>query len=458
MADHTIARTSYGPVQGGVGDGILFFKGIPYAAAPTGAGRFKPPAPPAPWQEVRDATMFGARAIQPERAFTIAPEVIAVFASDIAEPMSEDCLFLNIWTPDNQNEEEKGDLPVMVWLHGGAFISGSGAAPWYDGSKLARKGNVVVVTLNHRLGALGHLYLGELAGAEFAQSGNVGMLDIVAALRWVRDNIAAFGGDPGNVTIFGESGGGAKACVLMAMPAAEGLFHKAIVESGPAVEMMAKDAATQTARQMMTELGLTDAAQLEGVPAARLLEAQGKVLAQLSALSFANRRRQGFNPVIDGTVLPGGPFEPAAPSISAHIPMMIGTNKDEMNLFHGVDSWPDQVSDENLVEAVGKFVGERATAIVAAYRYVRPKASAREIALAIATDQSVRMPSLTIADRQMAQNGAPVFVYLFTWETPVLAGRLGSCHALEIPFVFDNLDKTKLTGDAPTRLVLADTM
>jgi para-nitrobenzyl esterase len=274
----------------------------------------------------------------------------------------------------------------------------------------------------------------------------------------VRDNIEKFGGDPDNVTIFGESGGGAKSCMLMAMPAAQGLFHKAIVQSGPSVETMDAAAATDTARDVMKELGAASVADLVAAPADKLLAAQNAVLARISALSFANRRKQGFNPVIDGAVLPGGPFAPTAPAISAKVPLMIGTNKDEMNLFFGLAPWAEGLREDKLAETAAQFVGDSAPAIVAAYRAAEPEASPRDLVLRIATDLSMRMPSLVIADRKIAQGGAPVFVYLFTWETPVLEGKLGACHGLEIPFVFDNLDKVRVAGDAPTRGVLADAM
>ncbi|MGH6982043.1 MAG: carboxylesterase family protein, partial [Stellaceae bacterium] len=213
MPTEFVAETLTGKLQGTFEDGIMCFKGVPYAAPPVGALRFKPPRKPAPWQGVRDATQFGARAWQNDAAFNLAPAIREVFAEPPAQPVSEDCLFLNVWTPAL---DDCCDRPVMVWLHGGAFISGSGASPWYDGANLAAKGNIVVVTLNHRLGAFGYLHLAEIGGADYASSGNVGMLDIVAALAWVRDNIEKFGGDPANVTIFGESGGGAKSCMLMA--------------------------------------------------------------------------------------------------------------------------------------------------------------------------------------------------------------------------------------------------
>jgi len=455
MPNEFIADTVSGKIQGAFADGVLCFKGVPYAAPPVGALRFRPPAKLAPWQGVRDATQFGARAWQNDAAFNLAPAIRAVFGDVPEQPVNEDCLFLNVWTPAL---DDGGDRPVMVWLHGGAFISGSGASAWYDGANLARKGNVVVVTLNHRLGAFGFLHLAGVGGADYAASGNVGMLDIVAALEWVRDNIEKFGGDPENVTIFGESGGGAKSCMLMAMPSAHGLFHKAIVQSGPSVETMDAAAATATARDVMNELGAPSVADLVAAPAEKLLAAQNAVLGRISAMSFANRRKQGFNPVIDGEVLPGGPFAPGAPAISKNVTLMIGTNRDEMNLFFGMAPWAESATDATLPDAARQFLGDRTPGIVAAYRAADPKAAARDLVLRIATDQSIRLPSLVIADRKVAQHGAPVYVYLFTWATPVADGKLGSCHALEIPFVFDNLDKTRLTGDAATRGVLADAM
>ncbi len=455
MPSELVANIATGKIEGALADGILSFRGIPYAAPPVGSLRFKPPVRLGPWSSVRAATRFGARAMQNDDAFNLAPAIRAVFTAPAREPMSEDCLFINVWTPAL---DDGGDRPVMVWLHGGGFIAGSGASDHYDGTNLARKGNVVVVTLNHRLGAFGYLHLAELGGGEYAQSGNVGMLDIVAALEWVRDNATAFGGDPGNVTVFGESGGGAKTCILMAMPAAQGLFHKAIVQSGPSVETMTAAAATGTARQVMQALGVSSVPDLAATPAATLLAAQNSVLGRIGALSFANRRRQGFNPVIDGVILPGGPFAPAAPAISADVPLMIGTNRDEMNLFFGMAPWTEGLAEDRLADAARPFLGDRTAAIVAAYRAAEPHASPRDIVLRIATDQAVRIPSLTIADRKVALRAAPTYVYLFTWETKVADGKLGSCHALEIPFVFDNLDKTRLTGDAPTRGMLAEAM
>ena len=457
MAQRVEVETNCGKIRGLAENGINVFKGIPYAESPEGERRFAPPVKLAPWTGVRDAFEFGNRAMQDDNAFGLNPALLKLFAGRTLPPMSENCLVLNVWTPGVDDGRKR---PVRFWCHGGAFIAGSGDSPWYDGTNLCRKGDVVVVTINHRLGAFGYLHLADFGGEEFAGSGNAGMLDIIAALEWVRDNIAAFGGDAGNVTIFGESGGGAKVSVLMAMPAAHGLFHKAIIQSGPAVEMASRDDASETARQLFAELQMSPAKAggLRGIPAEKIAQAQAAVLRKVSMMSFSNRRRVGFNPVVDGKHLPGGPFEPAAPAISANVPLMIGTNKDEMTLFFGFAPWLDGLDEASMRSRVQMFVGGSADRIIEHYRRARPNDSMRDLVLAIATDHAMRMPSLVIADRKVAQHAAPVFVYLFTWDTPVLGGKLKSPHALEIPFVFDNVQGSGLTGDSPTRFPLAEKM
>jgi para-nitrobenzyl esterase len=454
MADYSVAETNSGKLRGAVKDGIHIFKGITYGAPTEGLARFKPPSKPASWSGMRDALEFGPRAFQNDNSFALMPELLALFNAEPL-PMSEDCLVLNVWTPALDGRKR----PVMFWCHGGAFIAGSGSSGWYDGTNLAKKGDVVVVTINHRLGVPGFLHLGDLAGEAYASSGNTGMLDIVEALKWVRDNIGSFGGDAGNVTIFGESGGGAKVSVLMAMPAAHGLFHKAIVQSGPAVSVTDHDDATATAKLVLEQLGL-DAKQIDRmqtVPPQDLIKAQTAVLAKVGfgLGAMANRRRLGFNPVVDGKVLPHHPFEPVAPKISANIPLMIGTNKDEILLFAPKLADLDEAA---MGIAMKQFLGDSADRIVEAYRRARPKASAADIAIAITSDRFMRIGSITLAERQAAQHAAPVYMYLFTWETPVLGGKLRSPHALEIPFVFDNVATDRLSGDGREKFALAEKM
>ncbi len=451
-----VVETASGKVRGGIERGVAVFKGIPYAAPPLGPLRFRPPRQIEPWAGVREATAYGSMAVQSTNVFALPPDLLEIFTLAGRQKLGEDCLYLNVWSSGLGGAKR----PVLFWCHGGAFITGSGSSPWSDGANLCRADDVVVVSFNHRLGALGYLHLEDIAGDDFAGAGLAGVMDIVAALEWVRDNIAAFGGDPGNVTIFGESGGGAKVSVLMALPGARGLFHKAIIQSGPAVQMADRTDGTNTARQVLAHLGLepAQAGELRKLPAARLLEAQGAVLAGIAHSSTADRRRLGFNPVIDGKVFPGGPFAPAAPAVSADVPLMIGSNKDEMTLFIGHQPWVAGATFENLPEGLAPYLGARTAEVIAAYRRAQPQKQADEIAISVVSDLGIRSLSLQIAERKLAQKMAPVFVYLFAWETPVLGGRLRSCHTLEIPFVFDNAETAALTGEDPARLALARRM
>lgn len=455
MTTEIVVETTAGRIRGTSDRGVEIFKGIPYAEPPLGDLRFRPPRKPRPWTGVRDATGYGNMAVQSLNVFALPDDLLRLFTLAGKQKLDEDCLYLNVWTSGREGSER----PVLFWCHGGAFITGSGSSPWSDGANLCRLDDVVVVSFNHRLGALGYLHLEDVAGG-FEHAGLAGVLDIVAALEWVRDNIARFGGDPNNVTIFGESGGGAKVSVLMAMPPAKGLFHKAIIQSGPAVQMANREDGTRTARQMLEYLGLdaADAGKLRELSAAKLLEAQVKVLAGVSRAAFADRRRLGFNPVIDGTLFPGGPFAPEAPLPSINVPLMIGSNKDEMTLFLGHMPWVADATFESLPESLTPYLGARAAEVIATYRKAQPTLRPDEIAIAIVSDQGIRAPSLVIAERKLAQEAAPVFVYLFAWETPVLGGRLRSCHTLEIPFVFSNLETAELTGDDPARLALGETM
>jgi len=451
-----IVETAAGRIRGRQDQDVSIFKGIPYAAPPLGALRWCPPRKVEPWSDTRDALAYCNISIQDDNVFALPDDLQKIFPLGGSEPMSEDCLYLNVWTSGLTDEKR----PVLFWCHGGAFVVGSGSSPWNDGTNLCRRNDVVVVSFNHRLGALGYLHLEDIAGEEFAGAGTAGVRDIVMALEWVRDNIARFGGDPGNVTIFGESGGGAKVSVLMALPAAKGLFHKAIIQSGPAVQMANREDGTRTAGQVLAELGLgaKNVAKLRDVPTQKILAAQSVVQASIKHASTADRRRLGFNPVIDGTFFPGGPFAPEAPAVSAHVPLMIGSNKDEQALFLGHLPWLTGLTNDNLAMAMKAYLGDRAAAIVAGYQAAQPDLPADQLGLAIIGDLGIRMMSLQIVERKLAQKAADVFVYLFAWETPVLGGRLRACHTLEIPFVFDTVDTAKITGDDPGRFKLAERM
>jgi len=329
--------TRAGLVRGQTEGGIHSFKGVPYGAPTSGANRFMPPRPVQPWAGVREAVAYGPIAPQLSRDGAAAASPI----DDARGQEGEDCLVLNVFTPG----ADAAGRPVMFWCHGGGFISGSGGAA-YDGSNLARRGDVVVVTINHRLNGLGFLHLGDIGGPEFAASGNVGMLDIVAALEWVRDNIAAFGGDPANVTVFGESGGGRKTAVLMAMPAAKGLFHRAIIESGPELRVNERPYATELAEAVLSELGLkpSQLEELQRLPLKRVMAALGAASAKMPS----SNARGGFRPVVDGTVLPSHPFSPAAPPISTDIPLLVGFNKTEATLFLAGDKLAFELDEEGL--------------------------------------------------------------------------------------------------------------
>ncbi|HEX8435514.1 carboxylesterase/lipase family protein [Archangium sp.] len=443
-----IADTASGQVRGVLSEGIRVFKGIPYGGPTSGKNRFMPPVKPEPWSGVRDAVEYGPRCAQRSAIGAgVSREVVAALVTPDTQATSEDCLAVNVWTP---GVADGGKRPVMVWLHGGGFVEGSGSAALYDGTALARRGDVVVVTLNHRLGALGYLYTG--TGAQ-APSGNAGMLDIVAALEWVRDNIAAFGGDPGNVTIFGESGGGMKVTLLLAMPAAKGLFHKAISQSGALVRALQPEQATAYAGELMAELELAagDLEALQNLPVDKVLDAQMVVLKKERGTFTFN---SPFTPVADGQVLPGNPFEPTAPAVSAGVPLMIGTNQDEMTLFLYGKLGP--MTDGMARQGLGRLVGEAKDQVFDHYRRAMPDAPAKDVIITAGSDL-FRAPSLLTAERKVAQAGAPVYVYLFTWETPVLEGKLKATHALEIPFVFDNADLVpSLTGKDPERFKLSE--
>jgi para-nitrobenzyl esterase len=438
----SIVETTAGKVAGAATGPVRIFKGIPYGAPTGGANRFMPPQKPAPWSGVREATQVGPRCPQPPTPGLMPEEAIDLDYG----PMSEDCLYLNVWTAALDAAAKR---PVMVWFHGGGYAVGSGGSVRYDGSNLARKREVVVVTVNHRLNAFGFLDLSGIGGARFADSGNAGMLDIVAALEWVRDNIANFGGDPGNVTVFGESGGGGKVSTLMAMPAAKGLFHRAIAESGVALRGMTADAAAAAARALLDQLGAGALDRIQEMP-----------FEQILAALQAARPPLGFGPVVGGHALPRHPFDPEAPEISAGVPMLLGSNLTERTFFP--DTPLDPIDDAALLGHVKRYTGlgdAEASRLIAAYRKNRGDADNTFVYQLLSADWWMTANVTTQAERKAKLGGAPAYVYHFEKRTPVRDGKLKVPHTLEIAYAFDNIDlSAAVTGTGADKQALADKM
>ncbi len=440
-----VVSTSNGPVRGRIEQGgLLVFRGVRYGAPPIGELRFKPPRRPAPWTRVADAYKYGERAIQAGGGFGIDPD---------APKMSEDCLFLNIWTPRLDSKKR----PVMVWLHGGGFSSGSGGDAITEGSNLARQGNVVLVSVNHRLNVFGYLQLSKEWGPDYASSGQAGMLDIVLSLEWVRDNIARFGGDPGNVTIFGESGGGRKVAMLMAMPPAKGLFHKAIIQSGAGLNAPSLDEAVKRGRELLNKLGIAegDSRALALADTQAIFKAQPSGAPTISPPEQATMPLSGFVPCVDGIALPRKPFIPDAPAISAQVPLLIGSNKDEMTIFKAQDPKFGTQTDEEFIAYVRRQSPDKAEALIPALRAAFPRYSASHLMIAAETMKGYWIATVLQAERKAMQGAAPAYVYLLEWETPVQGGKLRAHHALDLPLVFNNIEKGRSMvgpGSEPQRL------
>jgi para-nitrobenzyl esterase len=430
-------QTEYGPVRGDTEGRVLVFRGIRYAEPPTGALRFHPAVPPKSWT-----------AVQPAQDF--APACPQLVGADPTENnnsvMAEDCLAVNVWTPGVDAKKR----PVMVFIHGGAFIDGSARNTWYDGTTLSERGDVVVVTLQYRLGPLGFLELSEIAGREYAESGNVGILDQIAALRWVHDNIAMFGGDPQNVTIFGESVGATSVGILMVTPAARGLFHKAILESNSAVRVgNYVPRATELARAFMKIAGANDVQQLQRMSALQITRAEDRFFNTVFGDS-------SFGPTWDGVVIPKAAMRMIQEGRGAKVPVLLGTNRDEIQYWATIENLPLESKPEALLEKqVSSIAGSRTKDIIQIYRHANSNYG--DSVIQLETDLLFRMTSIRMAEAVSVTQ--PTYLYLFTYRSTSPVVKYESAHSMELPFVFgvtDQLDAIAFTGRDPHRDALSE--
>lgn len=449
----TVVETSAGKIRGFERNAVYIFKGVPYGASTSGVGRFMPPAQPKPWTGIRNALAYGRVCPQQDSAHFVMDgknlansdeDAFLLNRGSAAMVPGEDCLRVNIWTPEINGSHKR---PVMVFMHGGGFSGGSGHDLLsYDGESLARNHDVVVVSHNHRLNVLGYLNLEAIGGEAFAASANVGMLDIVCVLDWIRTHIIAFGGDPENVTIFGQSGGGGKVAALMAMPTAKGLFHRAIIQSGPFLRAHTPDYSLRVAELLMAELGLSSSQvkDLQEIPVDRLLGGAAEVMKKMPKTrpflrdGYGWEVAVGWGPTVDGRVLPSHPFDPGAPIVSSHVPLITGTNLNES--VNGVDNpRAESMTSDEMNRLVSETFGSDADAIIAAYRQDYPNASPFALWAAIAASQW-RIPAIAQATRKADLDAAPAYSYIYSWRTPVLDNRPGTFHASELAFVFDNAE------------------
>lgn len=439
-----VVATRAGKVKGAIEDGIAVFKGVRYGAD-TATTRFQAPRAPEPWTDVKDALGYASSAPQP-----LSGDGGGLFKSwrpDPPLPTSEDCLFLNVWTPGADDKKR----PVMVWFHGGGWSTGSGSSYAYDGVRLAKRGDVVIVTVNHRLNVFGYLNLAKY-GDQFADSGVAGILDMIQSLEWVRDNIAAFGGDPGKVLIFGESGGGLKTCSLMATDKAKGLFHRSVAQSGPGIRLAEPDASGKGADELVKKLGLT-----KETVAEILTKSVAEIQAATEGLSGVG------SPVMDGKTFTRHMFDPDAPPMSADVPLLIGCNRTEGTSLTKADDPNFNLTWETLPAAIKQsFPGKDAKKIIDVYREDYPDIEAPELYFMANADNRFFRGSVTVADRKAAQaaaGGAPVFFYHLDWKTPVMEGKRYVPHALDIGMVFDNVAKSEsMSGTSPEAQAIADQM
>ncbi len=419
-----VVETASGRVRGEVFRGISIFRGIPYGAPTGGANRFLPPRPPAVWTGVREALDYGETAPQ-------APGWLARGGlPGRPTEMGEDCLRLNVWTP----APDGGRRPVLVWLHGGGFEAGSGSNLLYDGTSLARRGDVVVVTVNHRLSIFGHCHLEDVFGEAFAGSANAGYLDVVQALRWVRENVSRFGGDADNVTVLGQSGGGRKVSLLTASAAAKGLFRHGIVQSGSHLRLMARERAHELAERLLSHFELTrdDAHKLQRLPWRDVRRANRDI---------TRATRQRFSPTLDDSTFAAHPWDPEAPETAAAVPMMIGTCRTELSNQLGNEE-TFALDEAGLLRRLRAFVPEGDVAgLVELFRRESPDASPSELFFKITTARGYWRDSILQSEAKVRQGGAPVYAYRLMWRTPIEGGRRITPHSLDLPFMFDNVGR-----------------
>jgi len=448
-----IVETSAGKVRGYSRNDIHTFKGIPYGASTEGAARFMAPTKPKPWTGVRSSMQYGYVSPQAARGGWANDEDAWLFNWNDGI-QNEDCLRLNIWTPSINDNAKR---PVMVWLHGGGFVAGNGQEhPAYDGESLARTGDVVLVSLNHRLGAVGHLDLSQY-GEKYADSGNVGMLDIVLALEWVKENIGRFGGDAGNVTVFGQSGGGGKVNTLLAMPSAKGLFHRGIIQSGSMLRGALPENSAKLTAQIVAELNVKPD-ELQTMPYRRLVDVGSAIIAKNRPAGPPDVRRMaqlGFAPVVDGKNLAVHPYDPTAPAISADIPIMVGT---VLNEFVNGINHPEYeaMTEEEVAKRASTFFGaQHGPEILKVFNEQHPGEKPFDIYSRMMA-ASVRQGAVTQAERKATQGGAPAYLYWFQWKTPVLDARPRAFHCAEIAFCFSNTARAEtMTTNSPEAQSLA---
>lgn len=453
-ANIALVQTESGKVRGYIHNGIYIYKGIPYAQAE----RFMPPTKPTAWEGVRSSMTWGPVCPLMDPTTQVADESEFIFNHNWGYP-NEDCLRLNIWTPGINDNKKR---PVMVWLHGGGYSAGSSQElPSYDGENISKKGDIILVSINHRLNILGFLDLSNF-GSKYQDSGNVGMLDIVAALEWVKHNIANFGGDPNNVTIFGQSGGGGKVTTLMSAPAAKGLFHKAIVESGATSSFQQQEITKRVGAAVVAELGLKNSQidMIQKVPYDTLAAAGKRALQKVrEQLTAEGKNLSGFgfgwSPVQDGRFLPYQPTQPEALALSSNVPLIIGTTKNEFTPF--ANGALRNASMDEVKAFLQKRFGDKTDAYIAAVKKAYPNDTQPNDLASI--DDRFRMGTVAQANLKAATKTAPVYMYLFTWQSPVLDGVYKAVHCMELPFVFNNIAKCEeMTGGGKDAYSLADKM